>query len=118
MGSVPRDRVGTVVKWNPPSERTVNILVAPIAIPCAILLGAIILPLFPIFWAWEKWDRYRFRKPWHRWFAWRPVKTGAWYDKGRRWVWLEMIERVRDQHASDNGWLYRATPTPTDREEN
>lgn len=27
-------------------------------------------------------------RPWHPWFAWRPVKTIS-----REWVWLEWVER-------------------------
>lgn len=95
------------MKWKPPSQRVQNILIAPVAIPAAVALAAIILPVVPVIWAWDKWDTYRFRKPWHRWFAWRPVKLGAWYDKDRRWVWLEMVERVHDRFAAEGDWLYR-----------
>ena len=93
------------MKWRAPSERVQGWLVAPIAIPAAACLFVLIAPAIPVIWAWDRWDRYRFRKPWHRWFAWRPVMLGEWFEDERRWVWLEMVERVRAKYHSE--WIYR-----------
>lgn len=81
------------MKWQPPKERTVNMLVAPLAILAAIAAAVVILPCVPIWWALDKYERRLFDKGWHRWFAWRPVKTGEWHEGDRRWVWLEKVER-------------------------
>lgn len=39
---------------------------------------------------------------WHRWFAWRPVKTGGTI------YWFEIIER-KWIAGLDTGWIYRPT---------
>lgn len=101
------------MKWKAPSQKVQDILIAPIAIPAALAFAVLILPCVPLIWEWNKWDDYRFRKPWHRWFAWRPVKLGAWYDKDRRWVWLEMLERKHDRYDADINWVYRVPLTLT-----
>lgn len=82
------------MKWHSPSERTQNILIAPIAVPLALVAAAIILPAIGV-------DRlisamlkpFRAGLEWSRWFAWRPVQTGDIWDDDRRWVWLETVER-------------------------
>lgn len=43
--------------------------------------------------------------PWHRWWAWRPVRTWA-----HGWVWLRTVERRRwaaDVCGCPEGWTYR-----------
>ena len=43
--------------------------------------------------------------PWHRWFAWRPVKTD-WHG----WRWLTTVERrywIGQHPATPTGWDYR-----------
>lgn len=54
--------------------------------------------------------------PWHRWFAWRPVKT-----EQHGWRWLRTVERALSYppigvpFAPDPWWTYR--PTPSNRKD-
>jgi hypothetical protein len=81
------------MKWKPPTERSVNILVAPIAIPVVLIAAPVILACVPVWWALDKYETWLFGKGSHRWFAWHPVKTGDCFDRDRRWIWLETVER-------------------------
>jgi hypothetical protein len=68
------------------------LLAAPIVVPVGLILAIWFAPLALVMWL-DGQRRARLRaKGWHVWFAWRPVKTGPWWDRGG-WVWLEMIER-------------------------
>ena len=45
------------------------------------------------------------RGPWHKWFAWHPVKTD-WHG----WRWLTTIERRYWRGGGTSGWDYRPPP--------
>lgn len=83
------------MKWRAPSERAQMIMIAPIAIPAALILAPAVLTGVGIHWLLMK----LFPAPsleWHSWFAWRPVPLGHWADHvGNRggWAWLETVER-------------------------
>lgn len=90
------------MKWRAPSERTQFWLAAPIVVPVALLCAIWLSPIALVFWIDGKWRARQRAKGWHVWFAWRPVKTGPWWQRGG-WVWLEMIERTLDR----DGYEYR-----------
>jgi len=98
------------MKWRAPSDRTQMWLVAPVAVPLAILaLPAI---LFYVAGTWIT-GKLRPSFEWHPWFAWRPVPLDGWWSHvGRRgsWAWLTTVER----RARPYDWPteYRL-PTPT-----
>lgn len=75
------------MKWHAPTERTQLKLMLPIL----IVMGIVAM----IFTAFVRLDEARVarqrRKGWHRWFAWRPVRLGAY--RSDPWVWFEAIER-------------------------
>lgn len=48
--------------------------------------------------------------PWHRWFAWRPVRT-----EEHGWRWLRIVERAKFYPPDAPGapspwWIFRPTP--------
>jgi hypothetical protein len=40
-------------------------------------------------------------KPWHRWYAWHPVKIG------RVWFWFEPVERMGEWDWCENDYDYK-----------
>ncbi|MGJ4084341.1 hypothetical protein [Corynebacterium macclintockiae] len=54
--------------------------------------------------------------PWHRWFAWRPVRT-----EQHGWRWLRTVERRQLTGPTfspmDSPYLWKYRPTPNDRKE-
>ena len=86
------------MRWKPIPEQITNIVVAPVGLAVAIAFVPIILGAVALSWLQNK----AFPPPshdWHRWFAWRPVKSGRWSDKNRQWLWLESIERRGQPHS-------------------
>lgn len=97
------------MRWKPIPEKVHFWLAAPVTIPVAIMAAPFILFAVGI----AKLSLKIFPPPsqdWHPWFAWRPVKTGHWADKDRRFIWLETVERRA--HPYDWPTEYR-TPDQT-----
>lgn len=80
------------MKWRAPSDRMQFLLLSPIIVPLAVLCAIWVAPVGLVVWLDRRRRSRLYAKGWHVWFAWRPVKTGPWWDRGG-WVWLEMIER-------------------------
>lgn len=38
------------------------------------------------------------------WFAWYPVKTNAYHERPKQWVWLERVWYQKDWHGDMFGW--------------
>lgn len=87
------------MRWGAPSERTQNVLLAPLII---LVSPAIAMLLIVV---WLDWlDRkLRPETDWLPWFAWRPVRLDQWPTQ---WAWLERVERMRP--IAGEGWYYRA----------
>ena len=59
--------------------------------------------------------------PWHRWFAWHPVRT-----EQHGWRWLRTVERRRHYPAAtlppligaQPGWEYKPTTNQTTQKDN
>lgn len=80
------------MKWNPPSERVMLVLLSPLIVPATAFLFIGLLPILAVSWLQDRFDHNRGQ--WRQWFAWRPVYCdGFWYDQRSKWVWLETIER-------------------------
>ena len=51
---------------------------------------------------WVRDEYYVWSIPWHRWFAWHPVRVD------NEWVWLEYVERLGvDGDGYGDSWKYR-----------
>lgn len=60
---------------------------------------------------------FRDRSNWHRWFAWYPVRLLPYQaqltvDPIRRWVWLQVVERIWFDEVPlyrsfNRGWVYQ-----------
>lgn len=71
------------------------ILVAPLALPAAIIVAPAILFAVGFHWLLTKLFPTLSRE-WHRWFAWRPVPLDHWSEhvgQQGKWAWLETVER-------------------------
>lgn len=70
------------------------ILLSPVIVPAGALLIIAMLPLMAL----QKTRAWLFPpRPWHPWFAWRPVRCNDWFDDDNygSWFWLETVERWR-----------------------
>jgi hypothetical protein len=84
-----------VMRWKNPSTKVQNILIAPLAAPIAICALPVLLVMVAIAWPVQRYCEWSQARGWHRWFAWRPVYCGDWWDEDRprKWVWLETVSR-------------------------
>lgn len=97
------------MRINPLSERAENFLIAPIAIPLAIVIVPAVLVALAINWPYSRWRHWlwtrREARGAHPWFAWRPVKLdGFYYDRKDAFVWLEQVDR---RVIGGDAWAYR-----------
>lgn len=86
------------MRWKP--SRAFGPVSGPVVIAIASPLIAIFVVAFGAAWCLEKlWDcKCRLLGPdrtWRKWFAWHPVETSCWSERGAEVFWLETVERTK-----------------------